>query len=243
MEISTENEQQQATYLDPTTLLDFESLPIQKLVHKREWLSITSKSELIEAVYNFVRDEIPYGFNNKLNLTASQILAEGYGQCITKTTLLMALFRAVSIPCRFHGFTIDKVVQRGILKGIGYKLTPGQIYHSWVEIQFNNSWIKLEGHIVDRPYLDKLRGMFPNYMGSFYAYGIAVLNFKNPPIHWMEEHTYIQKQAIERDLGIFDSPDSFFTKYPGATAREKSLVYRQFVQTSINKNIQKIRET
>ncbi len=39
-------------------------------------------------------------------------MKDGYGQCNTKGTLFMALFRSVDIPCRFHGFTIDKKLQK-----------------------------------------------------------------------------------------------------------------------------------
>ena len=43
-----------------------------------------------------------------------KVLADGYGQCNTKGTLFMALLRACNIPCRVHGFTIDKkIAERG----------------------------------------------------------------------------------------------------------------------------------
>ncbi len=46
-------------------------------------------------------------------MNAVQILNDGYGQCNTKATLLMALLRAVSIPCRLHAFDVTKDLQRG----------------------------------------------------------------------------------------------------------------------------------
>jgi transglutaminase-like putative cysteine protease len=66
-------------------------------------------------VYDFVRNEIAFGYNAGDELPASAVLADGIGQCNTKATLLMALMRAVGIACRFHGFTIDKPLQKGAI--------------------------------------------------------------------------------------------------------------------------------
>ena len=154
----------------------------------------------------------------------------------------MALLLAMDIPCRFHEFTVDKIILRGILKGTGYSLAPKQLYHGWVEVQFRRSWIQLEGHIIDKYYLLKLQSKFQNYMGSFYAFGLAVLNFKNPPINWEETHTYVQKRAIEEDFGIFNSPDEFFQKHPEASKFSKKFSYRHFIQPNLNKHIKAIRE-
>jgi len=71
-----------------------------------------------------VRDEIAVGYNESDDLIASRVLADGIGQCNTTGTLLMALLRAVGIPCRFHGFTIDKALQKGAITGFAYWLAP-----------------------------------------------------------------------------------------------------------------------
>lgn len=68
--------------------------------------------ERIGAVYDFVRDRIAFDYNESDVLPASHVLSNGYGQCTTKTTLLMALLRACRIPCRFHGATIDLSLKR-----------------------------------------------------------------------------------------------------------------------------------
>mgnify|MGYP002241704325 CR=1 FL=1 len=44
------------------------------------------------------------------SIPASKVLKDGYGQCNTKGTLFMALLRACGVPCRIHGFTIDKKI-------------------------------------------------------------------------------------------------------------------------------------
>ena len=89
--------------LAATPLLDVHHPDIEALVARRGWRTLRPYDR-IGAVYDFVRNEIAFGFNKGDELPASRVLADDIGQCNTKSTLLMALLRAVGIPCRFHGF-------------------------------------------------------------------------------------------------------------------------------------------
>ena len=111
---------------------------------------VTAEKERIGAIYDFVRNEVAFGYNLADDLPASQVLADGIGQCNTKGTLFMALLRAAGVPCRFHGFTIDKALQKGAITGVAYALAPRDIIHSWVEVWFDGRWVELEGFILDK---------------------------------------------------------------------------------------------
>lgn len=228
--------------LEPSPLLDYMHPSIQHLVTSKGWDTLKKKNELIGEVYSFVRDEIAYGYTKTFALPASTILKKGYGNCITISTLLMALLRAVGIPCRFHGMTIRKVIFRGLLPSLNYKVVPKNPHHAWIEVLYNNKWLVLEGHIVDSAYLEQLQRKFPDYMGSFYGYGIAVLNFRNPTEKWNENSTFVQKQAIEEDLGVYDTPDAFFSQYPEAEAYTHSFRYRIMIRGYLNRNIRALRQ-
>ncbi|NBK25885.1 MAG: transglutaminase domain-containing protein [Spirochaetia bacterium] len=89
-------------YLQPTPLLDYQASPIQALVVEKGWENLSTKTAQIEAVYTYVRDEIAYGFTSRFQIPASQVLSSKQGNCITKTTLLMALLRRLGIPCRLR---------------------------------------------------------------------------------------------------------------------------------------------
>ena len=104
-------------YLKETELLDFSNKEIQELVKSRHWNDLSEKEKILN-IYNFVRDEIKFGYNSDDTLSASKILKDGYGQCNTKGILFMALLRAVNVSCRFHGFTINKELQKGAISGI-----------------------------------------------------------------------------------------------------------------------------
>lgn len=110
-------------YLESTCMLDYHTQNIQKLIEERKWKELP-EYERIKAVYDFVRDEILFGYNVDDNIPASRVLREGYGQCNTKGTLFMALLRACEIPCRVHGFTIDKKLQKGAMTGMVYRKAP-----------------------------------------------------------------------------------------------------------------------
>ena len=122
-------------YLKESPMLDFSDPSIQKLIEVKRWKE-QDKFDRLRSIYNFVRDDVEFGYNADDNIPASKVLKDGYGQCNTKGTLFMALLRACEIPCRVHGFTIDKQLQKGAMSDFIYKNAPRNILHSWVEVFF-----------------------------------------------------------------------------------------------------------
>ena len=70
-------------YLQETTMLDFSNPDIQKLIEVKHWKE-QNKFDCLKAIYNFVRDDIAFGYNTDDGISASKVLKEGYGQCNTK---------------------------------------------------------------------------------------------------------------------------------------------------------------
>jgi len=118
---------ERALWLTRTPLLDFDSPSVQSLA--QGWRELP-ESERIGAAYRFVKDDLAFGYNVSDDLPASAVLRDGYGQCNTKSTVLMALLRALGVPCRFRGFTIDKRLQRGAVTGWAYWLETRLVIHS-----------------------------------------------------------------------------------------------------------------
>jgi len=229
-----------SAYLQETTLLNYNQYSIQQLIEKQGWQELSSTNK-IKAIYNFVRDDIPFGYNASDNITASEILKDGYGQCNTKATLLMALLRAVDIPNRIHGFTIDKALQEGAIYGLWYKLAPLNILHSWVEVYFEEKWYFLEGVILDKPYLKAIQEKNKDCVGSFCGYGAYTDNLAAPQIDWNKNNTFIQEKGINNDFGTFDTPDAFYAKHQQKLSPIKDWVYRNIARHQINKRLAKIR--
>ena len=47
----------------------------------------------------------------------------------------------------------------------------------------------------------------------FIGYGVATKNFINPPVEFNCCDTYIQKEGIVRDFGVYDDPDSLLREH------------------------------
>lgn len=228
-------------YLKETEILDFNSPNIRGLVSENEWGKMT-ESEKVKNIYNFVRDGVKFGYNISDDISASQVLKDGYGQCNTKANLFMALLRAVGVPNRIHGFTIHKELQKGAITGIWYKLSPKNILHSWVEVYVNNEWFNLEGLILDKPYLTALQKKFLDCKTTFCGYGAYTDNFQNPQVDWNQNHTYIQDKGINQDFGLFDTPDDFYKRHQQKLSPLKKWIYQYYVRHLMNKNVESIRK-
>jgi len=227
-------------FLKETQMLDFNHPQIQTLIAQRRWREL-SQYDVIGAIYNYVRDEIKFGYNADDRLSASQVLADGYGQCNTKGTLLIALLRAVGISTRFHGFTIFNDLQRGAIPNYLFVIAPKRIIHSWVEIYYNERWINLEGYIIDKPYLKQIQLSFANQSEQFSGFGIATKCLAAPDVDWKGEDTYIQKDGIADDFGVYNQPDDFYASYGSNLSGIKKVLFRYILRHLMNVNVNRIR--
>ncbi len=229
------------SYLKKTEMLDYDNEQIQRLINDRKWKTL-EKPDRLKAAYNFVRDEIRFGYNISDDIPASEVLKDGYGQCNTKGTLLMALLRALNIPCRVHGSTIDKALQKGAISGPWYLFAPQNIVHCWVEVYIDEQWYSLEGVIIDKKYLSKLQEENKDCKTTFCGFGVYTDNFENPPIDWNFNDTYIQSKGVNQDFGVFDSPDEFYAKHRQEIGPIKNFIFKYFIRHLMNRTVDKIRE-
>ncbi len=214
---------------------------IQALIKNKGWESFTALRKIQEA-YAFVQNEILFGYNKDDSLKATDVLKDGFGQCNTKGTLLMALLRSLEIPCRVHGFYITKKLQRGAMTGIVYSLAPEKIFHSFVEVFLDGVWYDLEGFILDKGYLNGVRAKFPKEEGYLLGYGVGTKNLKNPPIEFNRNNTYIQKEGIVEDLGTYDSMDALLKEHHQNMSPLKKWMYQHIGRKLMNRNVGKIRK-
>ncbi|MGF1728385.1 transglutaminase-like domain-containing protein [Photobacterium kasasachensis] len=227
-------------YQQETPMLDFNHPSIQGLVEQRKWKNL-SQYDAIGAIYNYVRDEIHFGYNKDDRLAASQVLKDGYGQCNTKGILLMALLRAVGISTRFHGFTIYNELQKGAIPNYLFAIAPARIIHSWVEVYQDGRWISLEGYILDKGYLKQVQTHFSNQSGAFSGYAIATKCLSTPEVDWNGQDTYIQSEGIADDFGVFTQPEDFYSIHGSNLSGLKKVMFRYVLRHLMNINVNKIR--
>lgn len=228
-------------YLKRTDILDFDNPSIKSLITEKGWDKMT-ETDKVKNIYDYVKDDVKFGYNTDDSISASEVLDDGYGQCNTKANLFMALLRAVGVPNRMHGFTIHKALQKGAITGIWYKLSPKNILHSWVEVHVNGEWFNLEGLILDKVYLNALQNKFSDCKTTFCGYGAYTDSFQNPQVEWNMNDTYIQKKGINQDFGLFDTPDDFYSQHQQKLNPFKKWVYRNYVRYLMNKNVEIIRK-
>ncbi len=224
-----------------TPMLNYSHPSIQALIRSRGWQNMHS-FECIQSIYNFVRDEILFGYNTDDAISASKVLSDGYGQCNTKGTLFMALLRGCGIPCRIHGFTIDKSLQKGAMTGLVYRLAPKNVFHSWVEVELDGKWYELEAFILDNTYLRALQSKFSACNGSFCGYGVAVNDFQRPVVDFNRNNTYIQSAGITQDFGVYFSPDALLKEHHQEMSALKAFIYRNLGRRLMNRNVKRIRK-
>ena len=227
-------------FLIETPMLDYNHASLQALIAQRKWQKLTPY-DAIAAIYTYVRDEIPFGYNADDRLSASQVLSDGYGQCNTKGTLLIALLRAVGIATRFHGFTIYNELQKGAIPNYLFALAPKRIIHSWVEVYQDERWVNLEGYIIDSDYLKQVQSRFAEQCEQFSGYGIAKKCLATPRIDWTGEDTYIQSEGIADDFGIYAQPDDFYAEYGSNLSGVKKFLFRYVLRHLMNWNVKNIR--
>lgn len=227
-------------YLIETSMLDFNHPHIQSLIEQRQWRQL-KPFDAIGEIYRFVRDEMKFGYNADDRLPASQVLNDGYGQCNTKGTLLMALLRAVGIPARFHGFTILNALQRGAIPNYLFFFAPERIIHSWVEVYYQERWVNLEGYIIDKMYLEQVQNHFVASCSTFSGFGIATKCLAKPNIDWRGQDTYIQSEGIADDFGVYSQPDDFYKLYGSNLAGVKKILFKYLLRHLMNVNVNRIR--
>lgn len=228
-------------HLKSTPILDFDKPEIASLIQEQGWLKL-SNYEKIGAAYDFVRNEIKFGYNISDNIPASSVLKDGYGQCNTKGTLLMALLRALDIPCRLHGFTIHKSLQRGIVPELIYPIAPENILHSWVEVCHENRWVHLEGFILDDPYLKNLQRGLGNGNQGLCSYGAGVEDLSNLQVKWCGKNTFIQHTGINNDYGTYATPDEFYAVYTQDFPFWKKWLHNYIVRHWMNRRAEQLRQ-
>ncbi len=227
-------------YLKDSAMLNYRAQEIIDLIDAHKWADL-NEFDKIGAIYDYVQNNILLGYNKYDNLTATQVLKDGYGQCNTKATLLMALLRAVGIPCRLHGSKVTKVFQRRLMPKFMARLAPPLIVHTWSEVYYNGEWLSLEGVITDKAYISGLQKMFPEHVGKFFEYAVAVKDFNNLQIDWNGESTTVQQQAVVEDLGVFDSPDEFYSRYKQEYRGLKKFAYENIGRKIMTNKVAKIR--
>lgn len=152
-ELNQTNETTLEEFLRPTRSCDFTKAIV---TNKAREITETTKDAQEKAlkIFYWVRDQIKFGISN-IDVRASTTLKKGYGECGNKTTLHMALLRAVGIPSRMHSVLAKRDVLQGLIPNFVYKKMVPLVSHFWCECYLDGTWISCES-MLDKPLYENL---------------------------------------------------------------------------------------
>ncbi|MEB3299722.1 MAG: transglutaminase-like domain-containing protein [Candidatus Sericytochromatia bacterium] len=140
-----------ASWRDATPWVDSQH-PAVKQIATRLVADMDTREAAARACYRYVRDAIPFGFPaDRLHHRASDVLTAGYGDGLSKSTLLTALWRAAGFPARQWIVHIPGE----FLAGFVY---PGRfLVHAVTELRVGQSWCRTDTYLLDTPLAERAR--------------------------------------------------------------------------------------
>jgi len=132
-------------YLAPTAFIDHDH-PVVVEFADRICAGHRGADQIARAIrlYYAVRDEIrydPYSLQYSIDaLTASAVIARGYGYCVAKAVVLAAVARQQGIPARI-GFAdvLNHLSTARLRQVMGTDLF---VYHGYTELYLDGKWVK-----------------------------------------------------------------------------------------------------
>ncbi|HPJ38754.1 MAG TPA: transglutaminase-like domain-containing protein [Spirochaetota bacterium] len=130
-------------YLKPTEFLNHEERELKEII-QRVIESSNAETEKAAAIFNFVRDRIPYNpyqnFFNRDLYRAHTILNSESNFCVPKAILLTAMCRGAGIPARLRFASIkNSLISEKLFSLMKTDVIHG---HGFSEILLNGKWIQ-----------------------------------------------------------------------------------------------------
>ncbi len=192
-------------------------------------------------IHDFVRDEIKFGWSAGFyDQRAKDVLAARVGYCNTKSTLFVAMLRAVGIEARQRFMNIDAAIVRDFLD-------PETTYvdHSYTEVKIDGRWLKVDSYVVDRTLADAARARLQRE-GKIVGYGVH----QNGTSDWDGTNDAFSQfvndgsypRLSTKDFGVYDDVHAFYASGNGVNTQP--WIVRQligFLSRNANQRIENIR--
>ncbi|MEO0404020.1 MAG: transglutaminase family protein [Bacteroidota bacterium] len=181
-------------YLKCTTTFNFDHSSVEEFGEEFEKLR-HEPLELVVGIYNKVRDNILYNpFDIKIDpdyMKASLTAQKGFGHCIDKSSLFIALCRRFGIPARLGLSKVKNHIGTARFETIikSDVLVP----HGYAEVKIDGTWVKCTP-VFNKTLCEKL--------------SVPPLNFNGVDDSMFQSYNEDGKQFMEylEDYGSFDEP-------------------------------------
>ena len=205
--------------------------------------SETTARGKLDRIFHYVRDDIRFGFPVDGDFVkASDTIRLGYGQCNTKATLLLALCKAAGIPARIHFSLISKDIQKGFFTGPAYWLMPKEISHSWIEVEIDGRWRRIDTFINDLPLFNAAKAKIKR-LGWSVGYSVALKDGEASAELDLEHEAYQQMAAVTEDHGTWDDPSVYYasSRYKNRPDPLRMWLYRRLIG-GVNRRVEAVRD-
>ncbi|TSA15263.1 transglutaminase domain-containing protein [bacterium] len=221
-------------------LADFDHPLVEKKAAELT-LGKNTSLEKLDSLFNFVRDEIKFGFTPRWDeVKASQVMGYGLGYCNTKATLFQALCRASGIPARVHFGLIDIRIMRGILPSFAFPFLPKTGGHSWIEVEIGGQWRPIDSYINDCALYERALGRL-KASGSPIGYSISFVGGKSSCEFNFGEKGFVHMGAVVDDHGVWEDPAEYFASDKYARFNAIQSVFYPVLAALANRNVELVR--
>ncbi len=203
----------------------------------------TTVRGMLEKLFYYVRDDIEFGFTAGGDIVrASETIGLGIGQCNNKGTLFLALCRAVGIPARIHFSLIRKDIQAGLFTGVFYRLLPPLLSHSWIEVEVDKKWIRIDSYINDETFYLAGKNALKE-KGWKTGYSISCAAGESSAGFNLDTEKFVQMDAVMEDHGIWEEPGQYYATdlYRNRPNAVTVLIYRLVIVPIVNGRIARMR--
>lgn len=199
-------------YLEATAKIDHRNAGL-RAVARRVGDAATAREAAVR-LHDFVRDEIRFGFCAAMyDQSASQVLKAGIGYGLTKSTLFVALLRALGIPARQHFVDVSAEILHGVMA-----LRTPFTDHCYVEVLLDEGWVRVDSFIVDLPLAEAARARLRRE-GRVIGYGVHIDGVSAWDGRRDAFCQFVDNGAVEEfsatDLGLYRDIDEFHEKADG----------------------------
>ena len=225
----------------PKILADYQD-PIVKETALRLIDGEKTDRDKLRRIFAYVRDDIVFAFPEEGDLLkASETIQKGFGQCNTKATLFLALCKAAGIPARIHYSLISREIQKGFFTGIAYWVMPKEISHSWIEVDIDGKWRRIDTFINDLPLFNAAIARLKE-RGWPTGYSVALGKDKPSAELNLDKEAFQQMAAVTSDHGVWDEPAEYFSsdRYKNRPNAFKLWLYRHRIG-GINDRVRQLR--
>jgi len=222
-------------------LADYDNPLVRETAQRLTGDAITVREKL-ERLFYYVRDDIKFAFPQNGDLVkASATIRLKRGQCNTKSTLFLALCKAVNIPARIHFALIKKEIQRGLFTGLGYKLMPPLLSHSWTEVEIEGRWRRIDSYINDEGFYLAARSELQKKQWDT-GYSVSCPGAECSCDFNIDQEVFVQMGAVVVDHGVWDDPSDYYAtdQYQNRPSIMTLILYRLIIWR-INRRVESMR--